>query len=86
MKMIGNDTHLMRRLMSHKSNKRTMLLVTASCEKKTPKKHTHTQNKNMAHETSTVAQWCGIYPRPGHTKDFKNGTSCSFAWCLALRK
>ena len=23
---------------------------------------------------------CGFDPRPGHTKDFKNGTSCSFAW------
>ena len=22
----------------------------------------------------------------GHTKAFKNGTSCSFAWCSALRK
>ena len=29
---------------------------------------------------------CGFDPRPGHTKDFKNGTSCSFAWRSALRK
>ena len=29
---------------------------------------------------------CGFDPRPGHTKDFKNGTSCSFAWHSALRK
>ena len=51
--MSGSDTHLMSRLMSHKSNKGTMLLVTASCEKKL----IHTQNKNTAHETGTVAQW-----------------------------
>ena len=25
-------------------------------------------------------------PRPSHTKDFKNDTSCSFAWRSALRK
>ena len=25
-------------------------------------------------------------PRPSHTKDFKDGTSCSFAWRSALRK
>ena len=48
--------------------------------------------------TSLPAQWlsgrasalwpggCGFDPRPGHTKDFKNGTSCSFAWRSALRK
>ena len=29
---------------------------------------------------------CGFDPRPGRTKDFKNGTSCSFAWRSALRK
>ena len=29
---------------------------------------------------------CWFDPRPGHTKDFKNGTSCSFVWCSALRK
>ena len=29
---------------------------------------------------------CGFTPRPGHIKDFKNGTSCSFTWCPALRK
>ena len=29
---------------------------------------------------------CGLDPRPGHTKDFKNSTSCCFAWCSALRK
>ena len=28
---------------------------------------------------------CGFDPRPGHTKYFKNGTSCSFAWRSALR-
>ena len=29
---------------------------------------------------------CGFDPWPGHTKDFKNGTSCSFTWRSALRK
>ena len=29
---------------------------------------------------------CGFDLGAGHTKDFKNGTSCSFAWCPALRK
>ena len=29
---------------------------------------------------------CGFDPQLGHTKDFKNGTSCSFAWRSALRK
>ena len=26
---------------------------------------------------------CWFNPQLGHTKDFKNGTSCSFAWCSA---
>ena len=29
---------------------------------------------------------CGFDPQPSHTKDFKYGTGCSFAWRSALRK
>ena len=29
---------------------------------------------------------CGFDPQPSHTKDFKSGTSCSFARLSALRK
>ena len=29
---------------------------------------------------------CRFDPRPSHTKDFKNGASCSFTWHSALKK
>ena len=45
----------------------------------------HLRNRHF----TASALWpggCGFDPRLGHTKDFKNGTSCSFAWRSALRK
>ena len=59
---------------------------------------TMSSNRKFASTSPLPAQWlsgrasalwpggCGFDPRPGHTKDFKNGTSCSFAWRSALRK
>ena len=37
-------------------------------------------------EVQFVMGDCGFEPGPSHTKDFKSGMSCSFAWRSALGK
>ena len=72
--------------------------LTAYCISMPPSLLARFIKKNAVHNPILPAQWlsgrasalwpggCGFDPRPGHTKDFKNGTSCSFAWRSALRK
>ena len=38
----------------------------------------------MVRASASVAGGRGFDPGPGHTKDFKNGTSGYLAWCSAL--
>ena len=41
-------------------------------------------NSSAGRASALGAGGTGFNPGPGHTKDFKNGTSCFLAWRSAL--
>ena len=45
-----------------------------------------TQSDSIGRVSALWLGGCGFNPRPSHTKDFKNGPSCSFTLRSALRK
>ena len=44
----------------------------------------HNSDSVMVRVSASGAGGRGFDPGPGHTKDFKNGTSGYLAWCSAL--
>ena len=64
-------------------------LMFGTMGKKFSKQHTEIfspENRHSGSVARALPGGCGFDPWLIHTKDFKNGTSCSFAWRLALRK